>query len=184
MKEHRPCKHLGGVPSRPTASHKNDDSRGKIVFDGYWFWILSPKTCDYEITGKYLFYSKDRKRLIEVAVREILHHHFHEAKVNSELLGTNDEYGLCLYYKDDSRKHELADRCREQYPDLKYRYWKSNAKTLRGEYSEEFLAKLDAKTKVALTTLKQVVEFKDPNGKIILKQEAFDSQSKTRKTRK
>jgi hypothetical protein len=48
---------------------------------------------------------------------------------------------LCLYYSDDSRKHELAERNRMEYH-VKYRYWKSDEATLRGEYSSEFLDKL------------------------------------------
>jgi len=62
--------------------------------------------------------------------------------VNSQLLGRNTEYVLCLYFKDDSRKRELAERQKSEYPDVRYRYWKGDEATLRGKYSEEFLGKL------------------------------------------
>jgi hypothetical protein len=155
-----------------------------MVFSGYWYWILSLRPYDYKITGKYLFFSIDRERLIEIAKQEILHHQFHKAKVNSELLGKNVEYVLCLYYKDDSRKHELADRCRDEYPDVNYRYWKSDERTLGGEYSPEFLSKLDAESRLAFTAPKQIIEFKDPKGKTILKQALVERRTKTKRAGK
>jgi hypothetical protein len=103
------------------------------------------------ITGKYLLFSTDLPELLEIGGREILEHDFHLAKVNSRLLGDNTEYVLCLYYKDDSRKHELAKRCKTDYPNVKYRYWKSDEATRKGEYSEEFLSKLDSRTRKQFT---------------------------------
>jgi len=136
-----------------------DETDVEIRFDGYWYWISSPTNCDYEITGKYLFFSPNQERLIEIAANEILHNGFHKAKVNSRLIGSNTEYVLCLYYKDDSRKHELAARARKDYPDVKYRYWKSDKDTLSGEYSQEFLAKLNHETRSRFTAQKQLFEF-------------------------
>ena len=63
----------------------------KIEFDGYWYWILSQQDCDYKIAGKYLFFSTNQQRLVEIATKEILQHGFHEAKVNSRLIGNNRE---------------------------------------------------------------------------------------------
>lgn len=100
-----------------------------------------------EITGKYLFFSPNLPRLIEIGVHEILQHSFHIAKVRSRLVGNIKEYVLCLYYRDESRKQELANRCKTDYPDLHYRYWKSNESTRRREYSQEFLSKLDSATR-------------------------------------
>lgn len=100
-----------------------------------------------EITGKYLLFSPDLLGLIKIATQEILEHNFHVAKISSRLLPNSTEYVLCLYYKDDSRKHELANRCKTDYPDVKYRYWKSDESTRRRRYSEEFLSKLDPETR-------------------------------------
>jgi len=110
-------------------------------FDGYWIWLFSEDRPVYEITGKYLFFCEDKNKLVEIARNEIENHEFHEAKVNENLLEGQTEHVLCLYYKDDSRKHELADRNKEEYG-VKYRYWKSDEATLKGQYSKEFLNKL------------------------------------------
>ena len=112
------------------------------MFNGYWIWLLADEEPSYEITGKYLFFNPDKDRLIEIASKEIEMHEFHKAKVNKELLQGQTEHVLCLYYKDDSRKHELAERNRQEYG-VKYRYWKSDEATLRREYSKEFLQKLN-----------------------------------------
>ena len=119
---------------------------------GYWIYVISEKKPNYDITGKYLFFSENKERLLEIAKNEILEQGFHLAKVNNNLLGSNTEYVLCLYYHDDSRKYELAERYREKNSDIKYRYWKSDKDTLKGKYSEEFLTKLDKVDKERLTT--------------------------------
>jgi hypothetical protein len=71
------------------------------------------------------------------------------------LIGESIEHVLCLYYKDDSRKHELAQRQEAEYPDIKYRYWKSDEATLKGEYSSEFLSKLSEDEKEFFTSDKR-----------------------------
>ena len=102
------------------------------VFDGYWIWLRSTEKLTYEITGKYLFFSDDKNKLIEIAINEIENHGFNHAKVNENLLEGQTEYVLCLYYKDDSRKNEIADRNQQEYK-VKYRYWKSDSDTLKGK---------------------------------------------------
>ena len=111
------------------------------VFDGYWIWLSSGKKPPYDITGKYLFFSEDKDKLLEIAINEIENHGFHHAKVNKNLLEGQTDYVLCLYYEDDLRKNELADRNKQEYG-VKYRYWKSDLDTLKGKYSKEFLEKL------------------------------------------
>ena len=63
------------------------------------------------------------------------------AKVNDSLLKGQTEHVLSLYYKDDSKKYELAKRNKQDYG-VKYRYWKSDTATLQSQYSKEFLDKL------------------------------------------
>ena len=125
------------------------------VFGGYWIWLLSSDKPNYKITGKYLFFSEKRERLLEIAKNEILNHGFHRAKVNSRLLGKSTEHVLCLYYKDDSRKYEIAERQKIEYTDVKYRYWKSDEATLKGEYSKEFLIKLSKDQRKYFTSKKK-----------------------------
>jgi len=48
---------------------------------------------------------------------------------------------LCLYYKNDSRKQELAEKYQEKNG-IKYRYWKSDEDTLKGKYSKRFLEEM------------------------------------------
>lgn len=122
----------------------------KMVYDGYWDRFFSDSKPDYTITGKYLFFCEDRDRLIQIAKNEIENHGFHEAKVNRELLEGQAEYVLCVYYKDNSRKSELADRNQQEYG-VKYRYWKSDEATLKGQYRPEFLGKLSKSTKRRFT---------------------------------
>lgn len=130
--------------------------------DQYWTWIH--KTTDSrqealefdrihaQITGKYLFFSVNRERLIALATKEILDHGFLLAKV--PLLGKNigEEYVLCLYFTDDSRKEELAQRY-GQDKEIRYRYWKSDADTRAAKYSKEFLDEF-AKTGMNLDEFK------------------------------
>ena len=48
---------------------------------------------------------------------------------------------MCLYDADDSRKSELAEKYKENNK-VKYRYWKSDADTLQGSYSDQFIKTL------------------------------------------
>lgn len=109
--------------------------------DSHWEWFVSNAEPSYKITGKYLFFSRSRKVLADIACEEIGSRRFHLAKIPVEGKANCDEYVLCLYYSDDSLKHELADKYRDR-EDLKYRYWKSDESTRRGEYSPQFLNRL------------------------------------------
>lgn len=119
------------------------------ICDGHWEWFGRSDTTmmPYGITGKYLFFSLNRDMLVEIAIDEIENGGFHHAKTN--MAGINPpsgDYVLCLYYKDDSRKHELAIKYRGRVG-LKYRYWKSDSETLAGKYSRTFLNKLSSNDK-------------------------------------
>jgi hypothetical protein len=154
----------------------------KEHFDGYWIWLLSEQRPDYEILGKYLFFHEDKDKLIEIARNEIENHGFHKAKVNEHLLEGQTEHVLCLYYKDDSRKHELAERNKQEYG-VKYRYWKSDEATLKGQYSAEFLSKLSKSERNYFTREKAIVEFKNEKGNVILKQvRPKNKRKKTKRT--
>ena len=139
------------------------------IFDGYWIWLTGKGKCPYSIIGKYLFFSDDKDKLIEIAANEIENHGFHKAKVNDKCLEGQTDHVLCLYYADDSRKHELAERNKQEYG-VKYRYWKSDSDTLKGKYSKEFLDNLPEKQRKYFATPKRIIAFKDKKGKLILKQ--------------
>jgi len=141
----------------------------KARFDGCWIWLLSEKRPDYVTTGKYLFFGEDKDKLIGIATNEIDNHGFHRAKVNMNLLHGQTEHVLCLYYKDDSRKLELAERNKQEYG-VKYRYWKSDEATLKGQHSKEFLSKLPGSKRKHFTSEKKTIEFEDEKGNVILRQ--------------
>lgn len=122
----------------------------KIEFDGYWIWLETEEQPNYEITGKYLFFSADKNKLIELAKNEIVSHSFHQAKVNESTIDRNTEHVLCLYYKDDSRSDELATRNEQEYK-VKFRYWKSDEDTQNGKYSKDFLENLSEENKEYFT---------------------------------
>jgi hypothetical protein len=58
--------------------------------DGYWEWFDRSDivTAPYEITGKYLFFSLNRDRLIEIAINELENGGFHCAKTHMECYTT------------------------------------------------------------------------------------------------
>lgn len=114
----------------------------QVQNDASWQWFtrsdITPEI-HARITGKYLFFSPIRDILIDVVRTELGSGGFYHAKINSEQRKTGSDNVLCLYYSDDSRKHELADKYRTRQF-LDYRYWKSDADTRAGKYSAQHLA--------------------------------------------
>ncbi len=109
--------------------------------DGWWIRFNDPKQSSSHTgsqTGKYLFFCENQETLLKLCKYEIAEHGFIYAKVSTN--ANNNDYVCCLYWMDDSRKYELAQRY-GQRKDIKYRYWKSNADTLAGKYSKEYLDK-------------------------------------------
>ncbi len=109
--------------------------------DEYWEWFVHKDKPNYDITGKYLFFCEDREVLKKIAIEEIENNNFHHAKINMKGNKKGTDYVLCLYYKNDSRTIELAEKYKSK-PELKYRHWKSDEDTLKGNYSDEFLNRL------------------------------------------
>ena len=66
---------------------------------------------------------------------------FNKAKIVDEENKIGDEFVLCIYYANDSRKNELIEKYRTQ-PEVRCGFWKSNKDTSVGKYSEQFLEKL------------------------------------------
>lgn len=99
------------------------------IMTSSWIWIGDVERGDEfngDENGKYLFFSNDQNRLIEIATIEVKHNDFILAKV--AMNPRDEEYVLCLYWYDDSRKDEFVGK----YPEVKYRYWKNNAATRAG----------------------------------------------------
>lgn len=129
--------------------NSNHDEQIERYCDGYWEWFKTAESPPYEITGKYLFFSANRDILIRIALKELAGGGFHSAKTHmADIIPPSGEYVLCLYYENDSRKHELAQKYKG-LAELKYRYWKSNYDTHQGKYSKEFLNKLSSQDRKA-----------------------------------
>lgn len=123
--------------------NSNDNVRKRK--DDFWIWYVDEKALKdspYQITGKYLFFSRDKEALEKIAIREIEESDFYIAKIPTEEHRRGDEYVLCLYYKDDRKKHELARKYKDR-DNIKYRYWKSDKATKQGQYSEKFLSRIE-----------------------------------------
>jgi len=90
--------------------------------------------------GKYLFFSDNKQALIDLAEKILIKYSLYNAKVpltNNPQPSSGFGFVLCVYDSESTLKKEL-----KQYADSKtihYRYWKSDEKTLKGEYSTEFL---------------------------------------------
>jgi len=87
------------------------------------------------LDGKYLFFSENKQSLIDLVEDEVVNHGFKTAKIINYPKGS--DYVACLFWTGDDRKYELADRYKNSN-NVKYRYYKSNADTLDGKYSEQF----------------------------------------------
>lgn len=117
-------------------------SENVIRFDSeYWHYYYRFSNDKPVITGKYLFFSVDKKELEKIVVDELEKGGFQHGKINTDKHKKGEEYVLCLYYKDDSKKFELADKYRNNSK-VKYRYWKSDTDTFKGKYSKQFLERL------------------------------------------
>jgi hypothetical protein len=49
------------------------------IFDGYWIWLRVTDKISKSISGKYLFFSEDKDKLLEIATIEIEKHGFEVA---------------------------------------------------------------------------------------------------------
>lgn len=137
---------------------------GKNVFsfpNNGWEIFINIGEFGNEINGKYLFFSKDREELRKIARDELEYNKFPTAKINLEESKVGDDHVLCLFYRDDSRKRELATRHLNN-PKVIYRYWKSERETEMGAFSKKFideLKKSPAKNKKILS--KQIPSFEN-----------------------
>lgn len=92
--------------------------------------------------GKYLFFSPNEARILEdIILDEFQRRPFNIAKVPT-ITGKQEDWVLCLYQNDNRYWYDL----REEYhnpPKVRFRGFKTNAATSRGEYSERFRSAKD-----------------------------------------
>lgn len=90
--------------------------------------------------GKYLFFSDDKEALFKLGKEILEKHNLYLAKIPSTDTPRKSKgfgFVLCIYDSFPGLTSELT-----KYADgekIKYRYWKSNKKSLNGEYSKNFL---------------------------------------------
>ena len=117
-----------------------------FMSNDYLKWFTGKRDHEFreKITGKYLFFHENPKILSKLARNEIKTSNFHVAKINKTVIGNGKDHVLCLYYKDDSLKDELAERYQDKNG-IRYRYWKSDEDTKKGKYSKQFLDRFQNK---------------------------------------
>ena len=112
-----------------------------------WNYFMTEKFLkhrkDLGITGKYLFFNTNSDVLEKIVIDEFENNGFDVAKISAEL-GKFSNYVLCLYYENDSRKDELAEKYQGKNG-IEYKYWKSDEDTLKGKYSKQYLEKMEKK---------------------------------------
>lgn len=94
--------------------------------------------------GKYQFFSDNKETLIKIAKEIIIKYKLFNAKVPlSNTPRKTDKgfgFGLFIYDSKPRLKTELKTYADEK--NIKYRYWKGDENTLKGNYSEQFLSKM------------------------------------------
>jgi len=97
----------------------------------------SASDADTHEVGKYLFFSPEDVRSLEnTLIEQLKQRPYRMAKVPTKL-GKKDDWVLCLYQEDNRYWYDL----REEYhdpPAVRFRGFKTNAKTRQGEYSDRF----------------------------------------------
>ena len=104
-----------------------------------WYMVEKESTVNkYRIKGKYLFYSTDFEKLIEIAKIEIKEYGFEVAKVILPKYKIMDEYVMCLYDVEEKKEKEMIERFKSYQASDGVRYWrwKSDEETRRGEYEK------------------------------------------------
>ncbi len=115
----------------------------EIVDSTYWKWIVNHDYPEDKLTlfkeevnkdhhgtiGKYLFFSKDRNELIELAKKLLKEYDLYHAKTPASLREGYTEYVLCVYDIAPNLTEEMKQYKTET---IKYRYWKSDEDTMKG----------------------------------------------------
>ena len=108
----------------------------EIKNNGHWTYIINEDVkLTSPIIGKYLFFSSNKEELIELAKTILNDFELSRAKVPTKSR-QNTDYVLCVYSIDDNLKYKL-----KQYEtnSIRYRYFKTDADTKAGKYSNQYL---------------------------------------------
>lgn len=105
-----------------------------------WIWLFNKKIKNPKseaITGKYLFFSNNKEKLIKLAKIILIKFNLYKAKVPQSDKPIGNDFVLCVYDKEPRFKDQM-----KMYADeinIRYRWWKSNEDTIKGKYSKKYL---------------------------------------------
>ena len=119
---------------RLVKDNQDDNRRVWSVEHGWWVWVVRGRQDAAEVTGKYLFFHPDRDVLINLACDVLEEFDLHTAKVPIGRVG--DDLVMCVY--DVGPRFVWEMKKYDGREGAKYRFWKSDEATRRGEYSEGF----------------------------------------------
>jgi len=132
-------------PDSLRTSDKLPEEVGRVTAGG-WVWYHS----DYEVehdrpasdakddeAGKFLLFAPGVARDLEdIALDEFPHRPYQMAKLPTKT-GKREDWVLCLYQGDNRYWYDVRDAHHDP-PKVRFRGYKTNAATKRGEYSEQF----------------------------------------------
>lgn len=103
----------------------------QIVRKEEWIWIINRLSTfdESKTTGKYQFFSENRKELIDLAIQILTRYNLRTAKVPNDGYKIGKDWVLIIY--DGSPRFDLKEYETET---IKYRYWKSDKGT-RNKFS-------------------------------------------------
>lgn len=119
---------------RLVKDNQDDNLRVWSVEHGGWVWIVRGRQDAADVVGKYLFFHPDRDVLIDLACDVMEEFDLHVAKVPVDRVG--GDWVLCVYDVGPRFAWEMVKY--DGWQGVKYRHWKSDEATRRGEYSEGF----------------------------------------------
>lgn len=128
---------------RPPADLPEEADRTSV---GGWVWYYSDYEVDHDRTaddanetedGKFLLFAPDEARALEDVVLDEFRRRPYEMAKLPTIPGKREDWVLCLYQKDDRYWSDVRDAHHEP-PRVRFRGYKTNAATRRGEYSDRF----------------------------------------------
>jgi len=113
-----------------------------------WTWIVNHDCSDDKVSeterqfekkfhgniGKYLFFSKNREELVELAKEALVKHDLYHAKTPTRLRPDYDKFVLCVY---DTGPNLIEEMKKYETDSIEYRYWKSDEATIKGVEQNE-----------------------------------------------
>lgn len=133
---------------RPNSLRPADELPTKVgrITTGAWVYYKSGYDVDHSRpesdakdveSGKYLLFTPDKARVLEdIVLEEFQQRPYKQAKLPTTV-AKKEDWVLCLYQPDNRYWYDVRD-AHQNEPTVRFRGFKTNAATKRGEYSERF----------------------------------------------